>query len=169
MNGPPQTLRFHTSLLVDNRGAWLRDPTDGSVVGTHSPSSGVRMLTALAMDQSGLTRRYYPHLPSYREFVLPGFPGETEESCIFAYDFSYLIPRGVGVTGGELAICTNTVPIRDAHDDWTIGPLQVHDRTVYATLSGGVDGTDYQLIWAAFDTEGNVWRRVGLILCSASS
>jgi hypothetical protein len=84
-------------------------------------------------------------------------------------DFSYVIPKGVGIASGALAIKHNKVPPTDATADWTLGQVQVRDRVLYATLAGGVDGSDYQLIWTATDTDGNIWPRTGLVLCAATS
>jgi hypothetical protein len=102
-----------------------------------------------------LSRRYSPEHP----------PGE---SCLFGLDFSFIIPKGVGITIGSLSIWTNTVaPVEST--DFAIGPVEVRGRTVYANLSGGVEGTDYQLRWVATDTEGNVWPRTALVLCAQTS
>ena len=53
--------------------------------------------------------------------------------------------------------------------DFTIGPVMVQGRAIYASLSGGVLGPDYQLHWNAIDTLGNVWPRTGLLLCAYTS
>lgn len=103
-----------------------------------------------------LSRRYTP------EFA----PGET---CNIGYDFSYIIPLGVGLASGGLEIFTNTAAPVAADADFTIGPIQVQGRAIYANLSGGVLGTDYQLRWNAIDSEGNVWPRTGLMLCAYTS
>jgi hypothetical protein len=103
-----------------------------------------------------LSRRYHPEHPS----------GET---CPFGLDFSAVIPPGVGIVSGTLQIYTNTQPPVLNTTDWTIGPVTVQDRTLYATLSGGISGTDYQFRWAATDTDGNVWPRFALILCGPTS
>lgn len=103
-----------------------------------------------------LTRRYSP------EFA----PGE---SCTFGMDFSAIIPPGVGITAGVLDIFHNVVPPTFAETEWTIGPVQVHGRVLYATLSGGVTGTDYLLRWVAYDTDGNIWPRDALILVANTS
>jgi len=102
-----------------------------------------------------LSRRYSPEHP----------PGEA---CRFGLDFSFIIPKGVGITTGELTIWTNTVaPVQSS--DFTIGPVEVRGRTIYAMLSGGVEGTDYQLRFIAHDTDGNVWPRTALVLCAQTS
>lgn len=103
-----------------------------------------------------LSRRYTP------EFS----PGE---SCNIGLDFSYIIPPGVGITAGALAIFTNTASPQPADADFTIGPVMVQGRALYAMLSGGVLGTDYQLHWNAIDSEGNVWPRTALMLCAYTS
>jgi hypothetical protein len=91
------------------------------------------------------------------------------ESSIFGMDFSYLIPPGVGISSGALAIFTNTKPPVAADADWIKGTVSVHDRTLYATLGGGKTGTDYVLTWTATDTAGNVWPRSALCLCAPTS
>jgi hypothetical protein len=103
-----------------------------------------------------ISRRYSPEHP----------PGE---SCLFGFDFSPLIPPGVGIASGTLDIQTNTVPPVEANGDWTVGAVQVRDRTLYATLAGGQSGTDYLLIWVATDTNGNIWPRTGAVLCAPTS
>lgn len=103
-----------------------------------------------------LSRRYSPEHP----------PGE---SCVFGLDFSAVIPPGVGVTSGTLAIMTNTAVPADASANWTVGPVEVRGRVLYATLKGGVAGTDYQLLWTAIDSDGHVWPRTALCLCAPTS
>lgn len=103
-----------------------------------------------------LSRRYTPEYP----------PGEKST---FGMDFSYVVPPGVGLAAGVLTILTNTAAPVDATPDWTIGPVMVRGRAIYATLSGGVLGTDYQLHWTAFDTLGNEWPRTALLLCAYTS
>ncbi|HEY4808583.1 MAG TPA: hypothetical protein VIH81_12690 [Roseiarcus sp.] len=103
-----------------------------------------------------LSRRYNPEHP----------PGE---SCSFGLDLSFIIPNGVSIESGTLAILTNTATPTDASSDWTIGPVSVRGRAIYANLSGGVAGTDYQLKWTALDTAGNTWPRTTLVLCADTS
>lgn len=103
-----------------------------------------------------LSRRYTPEHP----------PGEE---CNFGLDFSFVIPPGVGLVGGSLAILTNSAAPVDASAQWTIGPVNVRGRALYAMLSGGVAGTDYQLKWTALDTAGKTWPRTALVLCADTS
>ena len=100
-----------------------------------------------------LSRRYSPEHP-------------PDENVTFGMDFSFLIPVGVGITAGGLDIFHNTVPPTPADAEWVKGPVTIVGRTVYASLTGGVEGTDYQLRWTATDTLGNQWRRTGVILCA---
>ena len=104
-----------------------------------------------------LSRRYTPEHP----------PGEL---CRFGLDYSFLIPFGVGLVNPGLQIWTNTPGDVQPSSDWDIvdGP-HVAGRTVYATLIGGIEGTDYQLRWSVQDTHGNIWPRTVLILCSQTS
>jgi hypothetical protein len=103
-----------------------------------------------------LSRRFTPEHP----------PGE---SCKFGIDFSFVIPPGVGLLSGTLAILTNSAAPIDASADWTIGAVMVRGRALYAMLSGGVAGTDYQLKFTAVDTAGNTWPRTALVLCAETS
>jgi hypothetical protein len=105
-------------------------------------------------------------MPLSRRYTPEKAPGE---SSVFGMDFSYLIPVGVGISSGALAIATNTSPPVAADGDWTKGTVSVHDRTLYATLGGGKAGTDYQLTWTATDSNGNIWPRTALCLCALTS
>ena len=103
-----------------------------------------------------LSRRYTPEHP----------PGEQ---CNFGLDYSFILPVGVALASGTLAILTNTAAPIDAAGDWTIGPVMVRGRALYAMLTGGVAGTDYQLKFTAVDTAGNTWPRTALVLCADTS
>lgn len=103
-----------------------------------------------------LSRRYRPEHP----------PGE---SCSFGLDYSFILPVGVGIEQGTITILTNTATPTDASGDWSIGEVEVRGRAVYAILSGGVSGKDYQLVWTVVDTAGNVWPRTCLVLCAPTS
>jgi hypothetical protein len=104
-----------------------------------------------------ISRRYTPEKP-------------PSEQCNFGCDYSFVIPVGVGIQSGSLAIWTNTPGnVHPADADWTAGPVQVLDRMIYANLSGGIAGTDYQLRWTAVDTSGNIWPRTMLVLCAETS
>lgn len=103
-----------------------------------------------------LSRRFNPEHP----------PGEN---CSFGIDFSFVIPPGVGIVSGTLAILTNTAAPADAAADWTIGPVMVRGRALYAMLAGGVAGKDYQLKFTAVDTAGRTWPRTALVLCADTS
>lgn len=103
-----------------------------------------------------ISRRYSP------EFA----PGEA---CSIGLDFSPIIPPGVGIESGTLSVFTNTQPPQDASTDFTISPVEVRGRAIYAMISGGLSGRDYALRWTATDTEGNVWPRTALMLCADTS
>jgi hypothetical protein len=103
-----------------------------------------------------LSRRYTPEHP----------PGENS---VYAYDFSFIIPPGIGISSGAVTIFTNVANPQDASSDWTIGAVNVLGRVIYASLTGGIEGKDYQIRWVATDTEGNVWPRTGLQLCAHTS
>jgi hypothetical protein len=163
-------LSARPELLVDQYGVLLRDPL-ANVIGWNGnvdeqgklipvPFVGeVREIWATLLNVGGgLTSRYVPAHP----------PGE---SATFGMVFDTVIPAGVGVQWGTVEIATNTVPPVDASADWTVGEngVSVRGRALYARLSGGVAGTDYQITWTAWDTEGNIWPRTGLVLCSNTS
>jgi hypothetical protein len=104
-------------------------------------------------------------MPLSRRYSPEWAPGEQASIGI---DFSFVIPPGVGISSGALAIFTNSAaPVSSS--DFTIGPVTVQGRVIYASLSGGVAGTDYQLRWSAADTSGNVWPRTALLLCALTS
>jgi hypothetical protein len=98
----------------------------------------------------------------YRGDFAPG------ESCNVGMDFSFVVPPGVGLSTGSLAVWTNRVPPVQS-PDFTIGTVYVRGRAVYAAVTGGVEGTDYQFRFSATDTEGNVWPRTALLLCTQTS
>jgi hypothetical protein len=83
-------------------------------------------------------------------------------------DYSFVVPPGVGISSGTVAVWENVVP-PIASTDWTIGSVAVRGRAVYALLSGGVEGKDYQVRWSATDTDGNKWPRTALVLCAQTS
>ena len=104
-------------------------------------------------------------MPVSRRYTPEHGPGE---SCVYGYDFSFIVPRGVGLLSGVLKIFTNTADPQPS-TDLGVGPVQVEGRTVYATVGGGAEGTDYQLRWSVTDTDGNVWPRTALVLCAQTS
>jgi hypothetical protein len=157
-------------LLVDNYGVIVCDPLS-AVIGWSGPvdTQGnlvpvpfvgeVREIWASSLNiGGGLTARFFPAHP----------PGE---SCVFGIGFDTVVPAGVGLAWGTLAITTNAVPPVDASADWTVAEagVVVRGRGIYARLTGGVAGTDYQLTFTAYDNEGNLWPRTGLCLCSQTS
>ena len=103
-----------------------------------------------------ITRRYTPEHP----------PGEN---CSFGIDYSFVIPVGAGIESGTLNIFRNDAVQTPASGDWTIGAVTVRGRALYAMLTGGVAGTDYQLKWTAVDSQGNTWPRTTLVLCADTS
>lgn len=95
-------------------------------------------------------------------------PHPPGESSSYAYDFSPILPPGVGLVAGSLSIVVNTNPVQST-SDWTIGTVTTIGRRVYCPLSGGVEGTDYQLRWSCTDNLGNVWPRTAYVLCAQTS
>jgi len=102
-----------------------------------------------------LTGRYIPAHP----------PGE---SCVFALDYSFILPPGLGITSASLTFFTNTNPA-NATSDLTASAVTTKGRQVWATVSGGVEGTDYQFRWSATDSVGNVWPRTVLVQCAQTT
>lgn len=103
-----------------------------------------------------LSRRYSPEKPPL-------------EDTLFGMDFSFILPPGVGISGGQLDIFTNTQPPVAADADFTKGAISNRGRALYCMLGGGRDGIDYQLRWEMWDTAGNTWQRTGLVLCAQTS
>jgi hypothetical protein len=104
-----------------------------------------------------LSRRYTPEHP----------PGEE---CFFGLDYSFLIPPGVGIASATVEIWTNTPGDVQPSQDWTLEtPVHIEGRTVFAKLTGGIEGTDYQIRWIVTDTRGNIWPRTALVLCAQTS
>jgi hypothetical protein len=154
---PLRPLSARATTIVDQTGLMLADPATRTVLGTQPIPPLAKLIYALATNtQSGINDRYLPAHP-------------PTESCVFGIDYSSVIPLGVGISSGTLDIFENVVPPVEAADDFTIGTVTVLGRALYATLSGGVDGTDYMLRWTATDTQGNVWPRTGLCLCAQTS
>lgn len=119
------------------------------------PSRADRTVWALPMTQSG-TQRYLPN-------------HSASEVCNFWLDFSLVIPFGVGIAAGGLSIFTNVAVPAAADSDWTVGPVAVFGRAIYAQLARGNQNTDYQFRWFAEDTMGNQWVRTALCLCAETS
>jgi hypothetical protein len=104
-------------------------------------------------------------MPLSRRYTPEWAPGENANIGI---DLSFIIPPGVGISSGDLQVFTNNA-VPALSSDFTIGPVAVQGRAIYATLGGGVAGQDYQLRWSATDTDGNVWPRTALLLCALTS
>ena len=103
-----------------------------------------------------LSRRYSPEHP-------------PQDSCLYGMDFSAILPPGVTITGGQLDIFRNLQPPVAADADFTKGAVFNLDRAIYCTLSGGVEGNDYQLRWEIWDSGGNRWQRTAMVLCAQTS
>jgi len=151
--GPPNSW---TTVLVDPANSAVADPAK-VIVGQPRPLSRDRVVWASPLNGVGSPlKRYYPDHPS-------------TELCYFGLDFSCVIPYGVGIVSGTLEIFTNASPPVAADGDWTAQPVEVRGRAIYALLTGGVTGTDYQLRFTATDSMGSVWPRTALILCAETS
>ena len=152
--GPPNSW---TTILVDPAARGVADPFN-AVIGKPRPLSRDRVIWGLSLNGvSSPAKRYQPDHPS-------------SEVCYFGFDFSPMIPYGEGIVSGTLAFFTNVANPVAADADWTvISPPEVRGRAIYALLTGGVVGTDYQLRWSATDTAGSVWPRTALVLCALTS
>jgi len=143
-------------LLVDHDGFRVGD-AQGGTIGVPGPLSRRRVVWAQLTDEAGgsPTRRYVP-------------AWAANESDPVGLNMAMILVPGVGISSGSLTIWTNTaVPAQST--DFVIGTPVIEGRVVYASLSGGVQGRDYQLRWVITDTQGNVWPRVALLLCSMPS
>lgn len=140
------------NLIVDTCGVCL-PASDGTVVGRRGIISG-RMVWALPVGWGGLSRRFSSFAPG--------------ESSLFGVDFSFVLPSGSAITFATLAVFTNTFVLAAA-PELVVGPVQVDGSVVFARLTGGTEGSDYRLLWTATDTDGNVWPRTALVLCTATS
>lgn len=86
----------------------------------------------------------------------------------FGMSFEDVFPRDVGIASASLSVFTNAAdPVPSS--DFTVGPVASQGRVIYASLSGGVDGTDYQLRWTASGTDGTLATRTALVLCAQTS
>ena len=106
-----------------------------------------------------LSRRYTPEL-------------NPSESCLIGMSYEYIIPPGVGIKSGFVAALFNQVVSGAVPSDiLTFGPIQIRGRVLYAqiTATAFTNAFDFQIEWIAYDTQGNVWPRVGLLLCSPTS
>jgi hypothetical protein len=139
-------------LLVDERGRPIGSP-DGYAVGFDSFSESARVIWAFPTNApgGGMSRRYSPPWP-------PGDEGVVG----IALDFVLPAIGGLPISA-ELTI--------DPLGDFLIltNPLTIAGRSVYATISGGVSGRDYQLRWTVTDGDGNIYQRTGLLLCAPTS
>jgi hypothetical protein len=84
--------------------------------------------------------------------------------------FETVVPPSAVLLDGTLAILTNAAPPAPS-TLLTFGEVTVRGRIVYATVvaTPEADGTDFQLLWTVVDTDGNVWPRTALVLCSATA
>lgn len=98
-------------------------------------------------------------------YLPPHPPGE---SSVYGLDFSAILPPGVGLVSGTLDILINTNPVQ-SQTSWTQGPVTAQGRRLYCELSGGTEGTDFQLRWSGTDSLGNVWPRTCYVLCAQAS
>lgn len=105
-------------------------------------------------------------MPISRRYSPPFAPGEASS---IGLDFSYVIPPGVSIAAGTLHFFQNlAVPVA-ADSDFNIPAVQIIGRVLTCAISGGVEGKDYQVVWTATDTDGNIWPRTVLMSCAPTS
>jgi hypothetical protein len=132
--------------VVDAWGFALADPADGSIVGT----PGIEISKLMDARFALLGRRVW-HAPG--------------DSATYGLDFTSLISADAAIGSAAVAPFTNTVA-PTATTDLTIAAIATYARIVYARVTGGVLGSDYQLRFTASDTQGNVFTRAALLLCT---
>lgn len=143
-------------LLVDFTGTPLWSPP---VPGIPQPAEVVGLREVVPLRMVWVTtgpRRYEPSHP----------PGEV---CLFGMDFSFLLPMGVGIRYADLNIFNNTFLSPDVSADFIIDPVTISGRQIWTRVQGGVDGSDYRFLWRITDTDGFVWPRSALVLCSSTN
>ena len=103
-----------------------------------------------------LTARYPSHPPA--------------EVASFGMDFSPIVPAGMTLASGSLAIFKNSNPPVAGGADWNLTRQPyLRGRSVFQILSGGVVGTDYLLEWTVTDNRGGTWVRSAAVLCGPAS
>ena len=89
-----------------------------------------------------------------------------------------VVPPGVGIHDSWMGIETNSATPQPANTDFTSPSWNpatgyftctVQGRTVYVQLTGGVEGRDYRLSFVAACTDGSIFPRTALLLCSPTS
>jgi hypothetical protein len=90
------------------------------------------------------------------------------DAVTYGLDLSALLPWGVAPASCSLTIVTNQNPVQ-SQSDFAPPTCEIRGRRVYARLSGGQAGVDYQLRWLTVDTMGNTWQRTMLLLCATTS
>ena len=90
------------------------------------------------------------------------------EQTYVGMDFSNCIPPGVTLTAASLSIVTNTNPAH-ATTDFQQQPCEVASRQAWCFITGGAEGTDYQLRWQVSDSHGHTWNRAATMLCAEQS
>ena len=90
------------------------------------------------------------------------------ELFYIGFDFSPILPPGVGITEVGVSCFTNTNPANPS-SGLTFSTPVTRGRQIWATVTGGQPGTDYKIRWEVTDTIGNQWLRTALMLCAYSS
>ena len=90
------------------------------------------------------------------------------EACTIGIDLSHMLPPGIGLSTVTISAFTTTAPANPT-SDFTFGTISLRGRLAWCTISGGTEGSDYQIRWLLTDTVGNTWGRTGLMLCAQTS
>lgn len=134
------------NLVVDSCAVVLR-AGDGTAVGRRDP-----VPTSGRLVWASMSTRYHPSHP-------------VGEVCLFGMDFSFILPAGAAVSLASLVIFLNAAG-GVAAPEWVVGPVQIDGLRVFARCSGGTEGNDYQFLWSVTDSDGNVFPRTALVLCT---
>jgi hypothetical protein len=84
-------------------------------------------------------------------------------------DAASVLAPGACIVSASLDMFTNLASLPSAGADFTIGDVLIEGTIAYARVAGGVPGTDYQFRWKFTDSDGNVFQRTFLGLCSQTS
>jgi hypothetical protein len=142
-------------LLSDDHGYRIGDSA-GNLIGTAAVHVH-RLLYARRTNRMPISRRYSPEIAPL-------------ETSVFGLSFESVIPKGIGIASGLLQFLLNSQP-PSLTSLLSAGPVSVQGRTLYATVTAQTTaiGLDFQLLWTATDTDGNVWPRTTLVLCAQTS
>lgn len=91
------------------------------------------------------------------------------DSALYGMDFSFVLGPNAVIISALISVFENTFAPAAPSPDFTVGPVTIDGSIVYARLSGGVEGADYQIRHRIEDSDGNTWNRTALVLCAQTS